>query len=300
MPELDEEDLMNQSLNRTRNNSASFKANSSFKAGKGGLLAAALKEAVGNWDTIGEKKDKAGGSGLYHDLERMASTLGWAREILKTRAISKALSVAGQEDQHAEDEKLRITLQCAVQLGGCIQTCTVSAAALREMHKQGLRPSGLQDAEHVLTAVPVAVKLLELLMENDMSQIEDIRREARQQIRAIRHIASRLQPRLYDPEGDIVSVLTVLFAIGMGIGCAWGYELLDNHTGGDNTAHSIAQTLGLPNWTANWLWFVAIFLAAAMIFSCSLAIPLTVHCLNKGKGQKVGVPLRQVKTEKDS
>jgi len=231
--------------------------------------------ARGCWEVYERKQDRAGGSGLYHDLERFCTSLKWARDI-----VGKG---PGEEDGSGMRE------QCVVALGVSIEGVLTSFGQLLEMQRQGLRKTGAEDAETVLTALQVGEEVMDVIMKGESDKALEGR--AKEQVKKMRKQAVSLQDRKVDPEGDAVAVLTVAAAVFVGVlfGSLW-----QDFTGEEGK--SWVTKAGLPEWTSTWAWFVILAGAAMLIFFLVFFCPLWVSHKNTKTGRKV--PL-QIKNKED-
>jgi len=265
-----------------------------------------LSVNMGSWDVIGKAQDKAGGSGLTHDLQRLTTTVSWARQILAPGGMQqsnhsimspnglksdKPLMLGFHDEQPEEGDAYmkRIKLQCAIMIGESIAASFGCAAQLREMRKQGQRRSGDKDAMTLMTAQPEWLKLMELLMEEQQghaldasSKVRDAREASKKWAGKVRNITKSLHPWNFDPEGDIWAVLSVTVSIVLGL----FFGLMWPELNGSN-AKKLVKDIGLPGWSSDFLWFTAVFSAVMLVCVCSLVCPLTISWLIKGKGAEV-------------
>jgi len=253
-----------------------------------------------SWNDFDTKADKGGGVGLEHDLERLAITLSWGRALTKTdKEISTTEIEEDRRGMGADlyqnevgswrmgndgvSEERKNKTQCAIALGGCIDSCLSSVHLLREMFKQGDRPSGMKDAENLMVALRGSTDMLDLLINGDTDdEIDEIRAATKRSVSHIRQIAGSLSPWKVDPEGDIQAVVCVLICVGIGGVLAAEWESLTGLQAG-----IIIESFGLPSFFGQWLWFICVFVIALLVLCISVLGPLTVTALTKGRGNAV-------------
>jgi len=248
------------------------------------------------WNEFDEKQDKGGGVGLEHDLERLALTLSWAKDLTNPSHNGEANVDARNAIEAPDDarlsahvvgsgdaEKRKNEIQCAVALGNCIDSCFGSIAALKEMQKQGKRRSGREDARLLLETLNDSRDMLNILIrKGNIDQINEARNETRRNIKFVRKTAASLSPWKMDPEGDATAVICVFFSFALGGGLAYNWKLLSG-----SSAKHIVEALGMPMWTQDWLWFSCMFSVACLVLFCSVLCPLTIAWLTKQKGHEI-------------
>jgi len=255
---------------------------------------------TGNWEKLDERQDKAGGSGLTHDIERLCVTLQWARDLLKLPLDSGGALLAAstnastrQVSMAEAQEPRKIRAQCAFSLGGCIEGCLKSVGSLQEMRKQGLRSSGDKDADMVMASLRTAQSVMDILVRGKECSVNPMtaREDAKKDCQKLRKLSSSLTPWSLDPDSDIQAVFLVIISIGMG---GLGGSQWTQLTG--KNGKELAADLGLPDWIATWTWFLAVFFGMCLIFVCSLVCPMLISKYQEGKGQNI--PLQKRETEK--